>query len=167
MSSAALGAVLGEALGSFIAVPWALTWLCVPGDRYNVATVFLLRLVAVMSALGAWRSERVGDSARLRMDRVAVLASAALMLLVALQQWDGGRSLLGHRPSKEVLAETKAVEQLGPEYADYQFFSRGLRPVFREGRSVTWRASLIAYSTEYRDVLDVDVTWTEPWDQPD
>lgn len=89
------------------------------------------------------------------------------MLLFAVARWDDGRELLGHRPRMEVLAEQKAKEQLGSEYADYSIFERRLDPVFRKGESVTWRASMIAYSTDYRDVIDVDVSWTEPWDRSD
>lgn len=170
-TSLALGAVLGEAVGAFIAVPWALTHLCALHNRYNVLLVLFIRFFAVLLAFWAWRAEtrsRAGQAGlSWRTEGVALLFGAATMLLFAVARWDDGREFLGHRPRMEVLAEQKAKEQLGSAYADYSLFERRLDPVFRKGESVTWRASMIAYSTDYRDVIDVDVSWTEPWDRSD
>ena len=74
-----------------------------------------------------------------------------------------GRTVLGHRPYYEQLAESKARLQLGADYADYHYFVRRVDLVFRAGVSLTIRSSLIAYNVDLRDLQDVAVTWKEPW----
>jgi hypothetical protein len=63
-----------------------------------------------------------------------------------------------HRPHFEVVAESKARLQLGPNYADYRYFARRVDLAFRTGESVLIRASLIAYNTDLSDLQDVAVT---------
>ena len=160
-----LGVVVGEVIGYFIVVPWELTWLCLPRNRHAVATTMFLRLFCVLLALSAWMARRtVASGSNPRWRRWADGGWLVFGLLLILPfAFISSHTILGHRPYYEVAAESKARLQLGPDYADYQFFARSVDLVFRPGESVLIRASLIAYNTHLSDLQDVAVSWKEPW----
>ena len=165
-----LGLVVGEAIGYLIAVPWDLTWLCLSRNQHAVAVTMFLRLFCVLLALSvlamARRTAAAGSGTRWR--RWAADGSGLLLglLLILPFAFISRHTVLGHRPYYEVAAESKARLQLGPDYADYQYFARRVDLVFRTGESVLIRASLIAYNTDLSDIQDVAVTWKEPWTGP-
>ena len=162
-----LGVVVGEVIGYGIAVPWGLTWLCLPRNRHAVAVTMSLRLFCVLLALSAWamarRTAATGSGTQWRRwaaDGAGVVFGLLLILPFA---FISNHTVLGHRPYYEVAAESKARLQLGPDYADYRYFARSVDLVFRPGESVLIRASLIAYNANLSDLQDVAVSWKEPW----
>ena len=164
-----VGLVGGEVLGYFIAVPWGLTWVCLPRNHYAVAIVMFLRLFCVLLALSAWMMARRASAASGEAARRAWLGDAGGLLvgllLIVPFALISSHVVLGHRPYYERVAEAKAREQLGAASSDYRYFARRVDPVFRPGVSVTIRASLIAYSVTLGDVQEVAVAWQEPWSQ--
>ncbi len=164
----AVGIVFGEAIAYFMAVPWQLSWICWSRSQHDVEATMFLRFISILLAIVAWRmirrsegawpstgSRRWTYSGGLAMGLMAALLVAVIPAVFPV--------IMGHRPSLEVEAESRAAAQLGPDYAGYRYLVRRIDQVFRRNESVTIEASVIAYNTDLQDLHDVTVTWKEPW----
>jgi hypothetical protein len=164
----AVGVVFGEAIAYFIAVPWELSWICWTRGQHDVEATMFLRFISMSLAIAAWRMIRRSEGERRSMapPRWAYAGGLAMGLVGALLVAVIPAVfpvIMGHRPSTEVEAESRAAAQLGPDYSGYRYLVRRIDHVFRRNESVTIRATVIAYNADLQDLHDVTVTWKEPW----
>lgn len=164
----AVGVVFGEAIAYFVAVPWELSWICWTRSQHDVEATMSLRFISISLAIVAWRMIQRSEGAwpgtgPRRWAYAGGLAMGLMTALLVAVIPAVFPVIMGHRPSREVEAESRAAAQLGPHYAGYRYLVRRIDQVFRRNESVTIEASVIAYNADLQDLQDVTVTWKEPW----
>jgi hypothetical protein len=158
--AAAAGVVVGEAVANALAVPPALTSLCMGDNRFDVGTMFMLRWMVIGLALVGWRGAR-GTVSRWG-ERLAFLGGVLVLVSFGAMSYDDSVLLLGHRSHRHVEAEERVRARLGPEYADYQLYCRDLEEGFLPAGGVVVRASIFVYDSAAHDAFERSVEWTEP-----